>query len=260
VAARLLRNTLFRGEVTPFVMELPPYRLPTVRGSLVHAWERTWMFLRKAGTIILAAAVILWALGTFPRPAPSEELAAREAAARRAYADRLDRIAPLNPVATSVIAEEERLAAVAELEAALAEVEAARAQRRLMHSVLGRVGRAIEPVMRPAGFDWRISTSFIGAIPAKEIFVSQMGVIFSVGELGESGESLEDRLSAAYTPLQGFCIMLFALLTMPCVATMIATWRESGSIFWALGQAAGLTVIAWAITVAVYQTGTALGL
>jgi ferrous iron transport protein B len=330
LAAKALRKTIFRGEVTPFVMELPPYRLPTLHGVVIHSWERTWMFLRKAGTLILAAVVVLWATSTFPRPGPDSELARQaeeadakliaatarigrdlggdrrtfrrfaddELALRRAQAmhwpdsegyrieerEYIRRVADLKandrvfarfhaalteagPFAApagdaaramelAAAAGEYRLAA-GERREAIASIDRIRAQRRLEHSAVGRVGRVIAPVMSPCGFDWKVSTSLVGAIAAKEIFVSQMSVMLSVGT--DDNTSLREKLQASYTPLQGFCMMLFALLTMPCAATMVATWRESGGFRWAIGQVAGLTVIAWLATAAVYQIGSALG-
>ena len=215
IAARVLRKTIFRGQTMPLVMELPPYRLPTLRGTLVHTWQRGWLFIRKAGTVILGAVILLWFLTSYPKPPADAALAAH------AYA------------------------ADAELVA----------RQRLEYSVIGRFGKAIEPVMRPCGFDWRISTSLAAAFAAKEMFVGQMGVIFAVGhEAGGHETSLGEQLRAQYTPLQGFCIMLFCLISLPCVSTLTATFRESGALRWALLQMIGLTVLAWSITTAVYQT------
>jgi ferrous iron transport protein B len=114
--------------------------------------------------------------------------------------------------------------------------------------------------MRPLGFDWRISTALVGAFPAKELFVAQLGVVSSVGEDDESGAALRDFLKSRYSPLTGFCIMLFMLIAMPCMATVAVTRRESGSWKWALLQLAGLTALAYVITLAVYQAGSLLGI
>jgi len=110
--------------------------------------------------------------------------------------------------------------------------------------------------MRPLGFDWRISTSLVGAFAAKEVFVSQMGIMYSVGDAEEgAGQALRARLQSDYTPLQGFCVMLFCLISMPCVATIAVTRQETGLWRWAVLQLAGLTVLAYIITLAVYQVG-----
>lgn len=125
----------------------------------------------------------------------------------------------------------------------------------LRHSVVGRIGKTLAPVLEPLGFDWRISTSLVGAFAAKEVFVSQMDIMYAVGELKAGGEALRARIQADYTPLQGFCVMLFCLISMPCVATIAMTRQETGSWRWALLQLFGLTILAYIITFAVYQVG-----
>jgi ferrous iron transport protein B len=211
----MLRHTLFRGETEPLVMDLPPYRAPTLAGLLQHTWERGWLFLRKAGTVIVVISCALWMLSSYPRP-PAEDLAGK---------------AP-----------------------------AEQAQARLAHSWAGRAGRAIEPVMRHVGFDWKASTALLGAFAAKEVFVSQLSIVNALAE-GEEGSSraLSETLRRDYTPLQAFCIMLFCLISVPCVMTLAATARETGSWLWSAAQLAGLTVLAYAMTWGVYQGGLWIG-
>jgi ferrous iron transport protein B len=210
ICAKLLRNTLFKGETIPFVMELPPYRIPTIRSVLTHMWERSWLYLKKAGTIILAISIILWVMTSYPK---------------------LD---------------EERTAGLNDEQVQ---------QLELQHSTAGRIGKAMEPVIRPLGFDYRIGTALIGALAAKEVFVAQLGIVYSVGEADEESEPLREKLKAAYTPLQGFCIMLFTLISAPCIATLAITKRETGSWKWAFFQFFGLTAIAYVITLFAYQVG-----
>jgi len=208
----LLRRTILKGESVPFVMELPPYRMPTWKGLGIHVWDRAWMYLRKAGTIILALSIVLWFLVSFPRPPHGQT-------------------APLS-------AEQQQASA-------------------LEYSIAGRIGKAMEPVIRPLGFDWKIGTALIGATMAKEVFVSQLSIVYSLGE-GKEGQGdhlLEEKLRADYTPLQGFCIMLFCLLSSPCIATVAVTRKESGAWKWALLQFFGLTAIAYFVTLIVYQFG-----
>jgi len=340
--AKLLRATLLRGETTPLVMELPPYRLPTIRGLLIHMWERAWMFIRKAGTIILGASILLWVITTYPRKEKFEGgYAARLAAARQNFREGVEALAPVLGApaeAMKALAEAEiegrepslaedspgrqRLtrflrfrddmvkleeaftrevekaeaapatparAALAirhkqrldelrradpraydaaerylhrvlpEYRSALEEIEHARAAELLAYSVAGRIGRGIEPVLRPLGFDWKIGTALIGAFAAKEVFVAQMGIVYAVGAGEASRAALRARLREDYTPLQGFCIMLFCLISVPCMATIAATARESGAWRWAFLQLGGLTVLAYLITLVVYQLGTLLG-
>jgi ferrous iron transport protein B len=117
----------------------------------------------------------------------------------------------------------------------------------------------MEPVIEPIGFDSRIGTALIGALAAKEVFVAQMGIVFSLGEDEGGSEVLREKLRQAYTPLQGFCVMLFCLISAPCVGTVAVCMRESGSWKWAAFQFAMLTTIAYILTLIVYQLGSAMG-
>ncbi|MFP4175720.1 MAG: ferrous iron transport protein B [Planctomycetota bacterium] len=208
--AKLLRSTLFKGEAAPFVMELPPYRMPTIWGTLIHMWERAWVFLRKAGTIIVGISIVLWALNSFPKAPESEVKGLSEAQTR--------------------------------------EVE-------IEHSISGRIGHAMEPVMKPIGFDWRTSTAMVGAFAAKEVFVAQLGIVNAVGQADAESESLREVLQRQYTSLQAFCIMLFCLISVPCMVTVAVTWRETGSWKWPALQVFGLTALAYVLTFGVYQFG-----
>jgi len=224
VCTKVLRATIFRGEVTPFVMELPPYRMPTPRGLLLHTWERTWLYLKKAGTIILAIVIVLWAMRTFPTLPERQRTEVTRRAAEQGRDPALD---------------------------------AHRAE--LAHSAIGRIGQGVAPVLAPCGFDWKISTALLGSFAAKEVFISQMGIIHAVSEdAGAGSKTLRERLAANYTALQGFCIMLFILISSPCMATVAVTIRESGSWKWALLQWTYLTALAWMVTAIVYQAGMLL--
>jgi len=236
VAAKLLRSTLFKGESEPFVMELPPYRLPTLKSVLIHMWERAWLFLRKAGTVILSISILLWAATTFPRLPAAQK--ARFDTERHA-------------VEASSLAEPAK-------QARLAEIDHQEAEAGLEYSIAGRIGHVLEPVFRPIGFDWKLVTPVIGAVAAKEVFVAQLGVVFSVGEADEQSQTLRTKLRQRYTPLTGFCILLFMLVVAPCMATFAVTKSESGSWKWANLQFWGLTGLAYLLTLIVYQVGRAL--
>jgi len=119
-------------------------------------------------------------------------------------------------------------------------------------------GRAIEPAIKPLGFDWKIGTALIGATAAKEVFVSQLGIVYAVGNTDEQSQTLREKLQQSYTPLTGFCIMLFCLISTPCVATVVMTRQETNSWRWALFQFGSLTGLAYIITLAVYQVGASL--
>ena len=238
---KLLRGTLFKGESTPFVMELPPYRMPTGQGLLIHAWERGFMYLRKAGTIILAISIVLWFATSYPG-LPSDRIESFD-----------------NEQATLLTSYESGVTNLTSYLERSAELTNGLAEEELTHSATGRLGHFLEPVLRPMGFDWRIGTALIGAAAAKEVFVAQMGIVFSVGETDEDSTPLREKLQAAYSPLIGLCIMLFNLIALPCMATVAITRAETRSWWWALLQHGGLTAIAWIITTIVYQVGTAAG-
>jgi len=211
ICIKILRLTVLRGETIPFVMELPPYRMPTLKSICIHMWQRGWMYLRKAGTIILAVSILLWAASSYPKPDP-ESLRGRN----RQQAQ----------------------------------------QVRLQNSAIGRLGRVIEPALRPLGFDWKIGTALIGAMVAKEVFVSQLAIVYATGRGPEAGQTLREKLQANYTPLTGFCIMLFCLIYAPCVATVAMTRQETGAWGWALFQFFSLTLFAYVVTFIVYQLGS----
>jgi len=236
--AKLLRSTILTGESVPFVMELPPYRMPTLKGICIHMWERGWLYLRKAGTVILAISIVLWALTTFPG-LPRQDLVDFERAR-------------LEVLAGSMTDEDkaQRCAAIGNEEA----------EASLRYSIAGRIGHAMQPLLRPMGFDWKIGTALIGAFAAKEVFVAQMGIVYSVGETDGESETLREKLSSTYSPLIGFCIMLFCLISAPCMATIAVTRRESNSWGWALFQLGGLTLLAWVIVVFVFQIGSLFGI
>ncbi|RLB88875.1 MAG: ferrous iron transport protein B, partial [Deltaproteobacteria bacterium] len=237
LSAKLLRATVLKGESVPFVMELPPYRMPTIKGVLIHMWERGWLFLKKAGTIILGISILLWVATTFPGlPDNAKEHFENER----------------NTVRASILAKKEKAER-------LSEIDNYEAEAALEYSVAGRVGHALEPVFAPLGFDWKLVTPVIGAIAAKEVFVAQLGIVYSVGEADEESESLRSKLQASYSPLTGFCIMLFMLVVAPCLATFAIMKSESGSWKWAFYQFGGLTALAWIITAIVYQVGSLLG-
>jgi len=238
LSAKLLRVTVLKGESVPFVMELPPYRMPTIKGVLIHMWERAWLYLKKAGTIILGISILLWAMTTFPG-LPDEEKVRFEN--------------ERHTIQSSFSGDEEELAG------RLAAIDNAEAEAALEYSIAGRIGHAMEPLLKPMGFDWKIGTALIGAFAAKEVFVAQMGIVYSVGEADEESETLREKLKNTYTPLVGFCIMLFCLISAPCMATIAVTRRESNSWRWALFQLGGLTLLAYLLTVLVFQAGSLFG-
>ena len=285
VVAKVMDVVFKNDEPAPFVIELPSYHCPTLGVVGVHTLERGWQYVKKAGTIIFAISVLLWALTTFPSldaetvakfdaeraqiEANADQIRA-EAAAR--LAESTESAEAAQPEENAESTESAQLAENTEADGAevaadeteeeadpvadaLAAVDAAEGQAALERSYAGRVGRAFEPMLRPMGFDWKIGTALIGAIAAKEVFVAQMGVVYSVGEADETSEPLAETLRANYSPLVGFCIMLFCLIATPCMATFAVMAKEAGSWKWAFAQWFGLTAIAWVLTTLVYQIG-----
>lgn len=221
--AFLLRKTLLKGADAPFVLELPPYRLPTLRSAWRATSRRAWAYVRKAGTLILGISILLWALAAWPRP-ETYRIDADVAAGRATGLD------------------EDQIAAM-------------RATEDLRASLAGRIGLALEPVLRPLGFDWKIATALVGAFAAKEVFVAQMGIVTSLGEVDEGSLRLRETLRRDYSPLVGASLMLFLLIGTPCMATLAVTRRESGRWKWALLQVGGLTALAYVVSALVYQVG-----
>lgn len=239
LAARVLRSTLIRGAATPFVMELPPYRMPTLRGLCLHTWERAWQYVKKAGTVILAISILLWAAMTFP--GPSEEQAARFEARRAAV-------------------EARTWDSDAAKEKALAAVDNAEAQDALRDSVAGRVGMALEPVLAPAGFDWRTNIALLGGFAAKEVIVSTLGTAYSLGEIDpEDSTGLSEQLASdpAWSKWTAMSLIAFVLLYAPCFVTVAVIGREIGWK-WAAFSVVFNTLLAYAVSVTIYQVGTAL--
>ncbi len=210
VTATVLNKTVFKNASDQFVMELPPYRIPTMRNTLIHMWDKSAQYLKKMGTVILLASIIIWALGYFPRPKEAMTLA-----------------------------------------------------QQTENSYIGRIGHAVEPVVEPLGFDWKMGVSLVTGLAAKEIVVSSLGILYN-GEAGdnEHSQSLVESLRAQtdtlgqpfFTPLKAYTFMLFILLYFPCIAAISAIWREAGR-GWALFSVLYTTGIAWLVSFAVWQIG-----
>ena len=210
VVSRLFSRFVVRGEDTPFVMELPPYRIPTGKAMLRHTWEKGKQYLKKMGGIILVASIVVWALGYFPHD------------------------------------------------------ESLSKQEQQEQSLIGHMGKAIEPIFRPQGFTWKLDVGLVAGVGAKEIVASTMGVLYT-GEEDVSDDSDETEYSThrsvlhdcmvaeGITPLTAYCFLLFVLLYFPCIATLVAIKNETGSWKWAFFTATYTTAIAWLVSACVYQ-------
>ncbi len=238
IAARIMKSTLFKGDGEIYLMELPPYRMPTLRSLLLHMWDRGRMYVRKAGTIILATSVILFICNTWPE----------KTAFSRNYEKEIGEVRN-----NGVLSTEAR-------ENAVSALENEKQAEMLEYTISGRVGHALEPLFRPIGFDWKLTTASIGALAAKEVFVSQLGILYAEGEADEESVPLREQLIRHYTPLQAFCIMLFCLLSIPCLATLAVMRRELNSWKLTVAEAAGMFLLAYIVTFLVYQAGSLCGI
>jgi len=235
VAAKILRKTIFKGDSVPFLIELPEYRMPTVKNLLLEMWNQSKEYLKKAGSIILILSVLLWGLASFPKI--------------QMYSK--DFQTEIQTIQNSTMPDVQKKEKLQEIAQEMQEEE-------LSFTYAGRMGRSLEPALKPIGFDWKIGTALIGALAAKEMFVAQLGIVNAVRETEDNQVPLRDKLRDQYTPLVAFCIMLFCLISAPCVATCAVTRRESNSWKWALIQFFGLTVVAYILTFVVYQVGSLL--
>jgi ferrous iron transport protein B len=230
ISAGVLGRTVVKGRRIPLILELPPYRLPSLRGTLKMMWERAASFLKEAGTVILACTVALWVLLSFPRAAEPEPRASTPAAA-------------------------------------LSPVKAAPARSAIADSYGGRLGHAIEPALKPLGFDWKIGVGLIGAFAAREVFVATLGLVYGIDATADDEAPLRDRLRAetradgkpAYTPLMGLSLLVFFAISCQCMSTLATVKRETKSYRWPAFMFAYMTGLAYVLSLAVFQIGQALG-
>ncbi len=235
IGAKILRKTLFKGEGEVYLMELPPYRMPTLKSMLLHMWDRAKMYVQKAGTIILATSILLYIANTYPE--------------KENFSKDYDAL---------IVQVEKANISTDKKQEQIATIENEKSAEVMEYTISGRIGKFLEPVFKPIGFDWKATTASIGALAAKEIFVAQMGILYSEGETDEESETLRKKLAKNYSQLQGFCIMLFSLLSIPCLATLAVIKREMNSWKAVFAEACGLFLIAYVITFIVYQIGTIL--
>ncbi len=259
IVAIFFSRFVFKSKDVPFVMELPPYRIPTLRATTMHVWHKSGQYLKKMGGVILLASVIIWALGYFPRKTDREVAFLQKIKASEiAY---IQKIAVALPIDTAFI-QKDKVATLKNIEL---EMESYRHE----NSYIGRIGHFIEPVMRPLGFDWKMSVSLLAGIAAKEIVVSTMGVIYQADDnADEHSSALINKIrnetyntgskkdEYVFTPLAGFSFLIFVLIYFPCVAVFAAVKKEAGGIKWALFLAVYTTLLAWILSFLVFQIGS----
>jgi ferrous iron transport protein B len=232
-------------------MELPPYRVPTLKGLLIHMWDRSKIFLKKMGGVILVGSIVIWFLGAFPR---NPELPPN-------YGEDKERIS--NVEAEVLIPESSKpMVGSGELQATEKTAGQAEALARLSQSYLGRLGQIIQPIFDPLGFDWRTSVAVVTGFVAKEIVVSTLGVLYAAGaDVNEESEALRRSLrGSGMTPLGAYTLMAFVLIYVPCLATVAVISRETNSWKWAGFSIAYSLVLAWMVSFLIYQGGRLLGL
>ena len=242
IVAKLFKRFLFSKEDVPFVMELPPYRMPTSKSILIHMWEKAKQYLHKMGGIILIASILIWFLGYFPRETEQGKI----------YESQIEHVNSSN-----TLSEKEKTETVTEL-------NRLKNMEHQQNSYIGRIGQAIQPALAPLGFDWKISVSLLSGMAAKEVVVSTLSVLYT-GD-SEDSQTLPERLQAdkdkegnpVFTPLVALSMMLFVLIYFPCVATVIAIVNESKSWKWGAFVIAYTCTLAWVVSFTVYQLGSIL--
>jgi len=237
LSAMLFRRTLLRGRARPMILELPSYKTPSLTNALITAKDQGLSFLTTAGTAIMAICVVMWWLNTFPRVAtPPEALALRTQAAQEADSGR---------------------AAALETEARIVSDRAGQAG-----SFAGRLGRFIEPVFAPLGYDWQLTVGVLTSFLAREVFVSTMSVLIGSPSDDVAAEGVIARIRSAkrdngqlvFTPATATSLLIFFVLAMQCLPTLAVTRRETGSWKWAGVQLAYMSVVAYAGALVAYQT------
>jgi len=258
LVAKLLRLTVIKGASTPFVMELPPYRMPTFKGLAIHTWERTWQYIKKAGTVILGFSIILWAMMTFPM-FPESRVAEFESG-RQSLLDSVP--ASVSGELKSADEGTDRSGEALNLKKQLQSLDYAEAEASLRYSVAGRIGTALESVSQWAGFDWRTNIALIGGLAAKEVMVSTLGTAYSLGEVDpEESGSLSRTLAndPGWSPLMALALIVFTMFYAPCIVAVVSIAKESGSWKWGAFAIIFNTLLAFGLAVLIFQTGSALG-
>lgn len=319
VTAKVLRTYVFKGEAEPFVMEMPPYHMPTLRSVGIHMWERSVMYLKKAGTFILASSILIWFLTSFPQDVEySQDYDAAREQVTMTHAQMADEIlvnamlvteeqqAEANDILGQMLAldeehkddppaeEEEATAEEATQEEAveepayfeelkaeelypvawalyvnhkaeedeIKELDLQQGKEKIEQSYAAELGRFIQPIMEPLGFNWRINIAVIAAVAAKEVMVSTLGTIYAIEASEDDSTSLEEFLAndPDFNPAIGLALMVFALLYLPCLATMAVLKRETDSWKWFGAVFAYTSILAWVGAYIAVHLGRALGL
>ncbi len=258
--AIIFKKTIFKSEEAPFVMELPPYRIPTARAIMRHMWHKASQYVKKMGGVILIASMIIWALGYFPRTSEKTEMFDKQITQlEESYQ---------NAISDININDDEKSQIEADFSSKTGDLIYKRESNRQGNSYIGRIGKFIEPVMQPLGFDWKMSVSLLAGVAAKEVVVSTLGVLYQAdGNPNKVSESLVKKLRNAshtvgehtgepiFNSVNAFSYLMFTLLYFPCVAVIAVVKKESGNWKWAAFMVIYTTTTAWAVAFLVNQIG-----
>ena len=301
VAAWVLKKFVIKGASSYFVMELPPYRRPKLKQVLWRMVERSKIFVRRAGKIIFTLSIVLWFMASYPKIGPSPDLADRQAAAEAQRQAVLDRVAAAQGTTADAFTAQAAVAEAVQLQKtglaarfdslralypdqvagaetiyaaeqryadSLQELDKTRASRQIRNSLIGWMGRILEPVMQPLGFDWKISAGIVTAFAAREVIISTLGIIYSAGDVDETSIALRDQLKAdrypdgrpVYTTLVAVSLLVFFVFALQCMSTLAIARRETNSWLWPAVMWLYMTGLAYLFSLIVYQGGKALGL
>ncbi len=241
LVAKLLRLTILRGESTPFVMEMPPYRFPTFKGLMIHTWEKTWRYIQKAGTVILGVSILMWVMMSYPGISKDD-------------AQMINR--QRQEIASQFVFNNDTRHAL------LSELDRRQAELALRNSVAGRIGRSLEKISWLAGFDWRSNIALLGGVVAKEVIISTLGTAYSMGDKAEADStSLASTLASApgWNPMVSLSFLIFIMFYSPCFITVVCIVREAGSWRWGVFSVVFNTIFAFCLATVVYQAGLLLG-
>jgi ferrous iron transport protein B len=258
LVAIIFKKTIFKTDEVPFVMELPPYRMPTFRNTIRHMWHKGSQYLKKMGGVILIASIIIWALGYYPK---NSEI-------KKDYDQKIEKLDAKLSEASSPGNSKIKNGGPSEIKEKLANLKAEKKAKLHANSYIGKIGHFVEPVMRPLGFDWKMSVSLLSGIAAKEIVVSTMGVLYQTeNNLKEDTEKLAQKLKQAefesgpkegtkvFNQLTAIGFLLFILLYFPCIAAVVAIKKETGQWKWAIFAILYTTSLAWIVSFLVHQVG-----
>ena len=254
LVALVFKKTLFNKEEAPFVMELPPYRIPTVKNTTLHMWSKAFQYLQKMGGVILIASILIWALSYYPR---------KTIFAKDYSKQKIEIALKYDSLINKSIDKKQKSDFIHQKNKEISHVIASQKSEQQAYSIIGKMGKAIEPIIRPLGFEWKMGVSLISGLAAKEVIVSTMGVLYEVDSDNKSGslkmklrEQVNKTGNPLISPLSALSFMVFILIYFPCIAVIAAVRKETGSVKWAGFMMLYTTGLAWLMAFVVYQVGS----